>query len=124
MNSLHICSFSSGLDDMKRKDQKDVAKVLSVLRECKKFSCFEASANMTIAKTVTLAFDRNLMKSTGGHYPWTNVEVTELGEKVIAGGPIPPFTDPLLEGMVRVGKRTYVSESIAKTHGLMEYVGK
>lgn len=124
MHNVHICSFSAGLDGMKKKDQKDVAKVLAVLKECKRFSCFEATENMTIAKTVTLAYDRKLIKSVGGSFPWTDIEITPEGEQVIAGGPIPPFHDPLLDGMVRVGKRTYVSESIAKEHGLTEYIEK
>lgn len=124
MTNVHICNFSSGLDDMKRKDQKDIVKVLRVLKEYKRFSCFEATANPVIAKTVTLIIQRKLVQYTGGHYPWTNVEITELGEAVLAGGPIPPYKDPLMEGMVRVGKRTYVSESIAKEHGLTEYTEK
>ena len=33
-NAIFICGFSSGLDDMPRKDQRDIAKVLQVLERC------------------------------------------------------------------------------------------
>jgi len=119
--NIHICCFSTGIDEMKRKDQKDPAKVLAVLKAYPRFSCFEASTNPGIAKTMTLLFERKLVKNIGGAYPWTDVEITELGEAVINGAPVPPKPDPL-EGAVRIGKRVYVSKEIAEKHHLTEYV--
>ena len=40
-----VCTFSSGLDDLTRKQQGDVATVLRVLKSAGRFSAFEASAN-------------------------------------------------------------------------------
>lgn len=50
-----VCSFSSGIDDMKRYNQRDIGRVLAVLdaMPIKRFSVFEATANMTIARTMT-----------------------------------------------------------------------
>ena len=53
MTTVFICSFTSGLDDMKRKDQKDVVKVLRVLNKCNRYSVFEATENQTIAQMMT-----------------------------------------------------------------------
>ena len=94
--------FSAGLDEMKRKDQRDHLKVLSVLARTGKFSCFEASENMTIARTMTALMHGPLVESytpdeyrakpePGGAkgpdqdtYPWTFVRLTEAGRKALA----------------------------------------
>jgi hypothetical protein len=97
-SSVFICSFSSGLDDMKRKDQSDVIKVLRVLSECKRYSVFEATANMTIARMMTRLHHKSytivskdgtkkdyglLIKSVGGEYPWTKIELTDGGKRLL-----------------------------------------
>lgn len=74
-----ICSFSSGLDDMKRSDQKDMRAVLRVLDKWKRYSCFDASANDAIAKTVTDIYRLGFVKDVGGAYPWSEVELTDAG---------------------------------------------
>ncbi|OYQ41081.1 hypothetical protein CHU94_08195 [Rhodoferax sp. TH121] len=102
MTRVIVCSFSSGLDDMKRKDQRDVVKVLRILAQCGRFSVFEATANQTIAtmmdkilhKGCTLvAADgtkRNyglLLKTTGGAFPWTEIELTAGGKQLLEDNP-------------------------------------
>lgn len=108
MRGLHICSFSTGLEDLPRKKQADISEVLRVMKENGRFSCFEASANPTIAKTMDRIMQEGFAKSVGGAYPWTEVEITEKGEKAIQGlfwhG---PEEDPLKD-FVLIGKRTYV----------------
>jgi len=118
---IHICSFSTGIDEMRRQDQRDPAKVLAVLKENPRFSAFEASANQGIARTMTLLFERGLVKDVGGEYPWTIVEILPAGEEVLAGGPMPPKRDPLVDA-VRISKRTYVSKEIAIKYNLPEYI--
>lgn len=79
-----ICSFSSGLDDMNRKDQKDARKVLAVLKECGRFSVFEATANAAIASTLDYLGNEEFYKHTGGSYPWCEIEITPKGEELLA----------------------------------------
>lgn len=103
MTCVIICSFSSGLDDMKRKDQKDVVKVLRVLAKCGRYSVFEATDNQTIAtmmdritrKKCTLVgkdgVEREygrLLRRTGGEYPWTEIELTEGGKRLLEDNPV------------------------------------
>lgn len=100
MTAVYIDSFSEGLDDLKRKQQADFVFVLKFLAQAKRFSIFEATANMVIARTLTRLLNKSLtqvakdgtktafgvlLKSTGGAYPWTNVELTEGGVKFLAG---------------------------------------
>lgn len=102
MSRVIVCSFSSGLDDMKRKDQKDVIKVLRILAECGRYSVFEATANMDIARMMTRLHHKGctrvlsdgtkrpyglLIKTTGGEYPWTEVELTEGGKRLLEDNP-------------------------------------
>jgi hypothetical protein len=102
MSNLIICSFSSGLGNMKRKDQKDVVKVLRVLDQCGRYSVFEATDNQTIAammdcitrkKCTLVGKDRvereygRLLRRTGGAYPWTEIELTEGGKQLLKDNP-------------------------------------
>lgn len=102
MTTVFICSFTSGLDDMKRKDQKDVIKVLRVLDKCKRYSVFEATSNQTLAYMMTRLHHKEctmvqpdgtrreyglLIKRTGGEYPWTNIELTEGGKRLLEDNP-------------------------------------
>ena len=97
-SNIHLCSFSSGLDELTRKQQKNAASVLRVLAAEKRFSVFEASANADIAKTMdrlltnsysTIAPDGTkkdygpLLNIMGGAYPWTDVELTEGGQRLL-----------------------------------------
>ena len=80
---VHIDRFSAGLDDLSKKDQRDDAAVLRVLKRTGRFSAFEASDNEGIAATVTRLLRDKLIESIGGEYPWTKVLVTAAGEAVL-----------------------------------------
>lgn len=83
---LFIDSFSAGLDDLTRRQQGDMREVLRCLDKIKRFSCFEASDNKTIANTVTKAFKDGLIEEVGKTgYPWTKVRLTDAGRKLIEG---------------------------------------
>jgi hypothetical protein len=75
--------FSAGLDDLTRKQQGDLAIVLQVLERTKRFSAFEAIDNDTIASTMTIIMQQGYARSTGGGYPWTEVEITKKGRALI-----------------------------------------
>lgn len=94
-----ICSFSSGLDELTRKQQKDPVAVLRVLNACGRFSVFEATANQTIATMMSrlchqgFSIVRNGVRTDYGRlietdnttpYPWTKVKLTEGGERLLA----------------------------------------
>lgn len=102
MTNVIICCFSSGLDDMKRKDQRDVVKVLRVLAAAGRYSVFEATANQTIARMMDKICHKGctlvgpdgtkrtygkLLKTLGGNYPWTYVELTDGGRKLLEDNP-------------------------------------
>jgi hypothetical protein len=96
--AVHIDRFSAGLDDLTRKQQADHIAVLRVLARTKRFSCFEASENQVIAKTMDRLLWKEcttvngvekikhgvLLKRTGGEYPWTTVELTDAGKRLIS----------------------------------------
>jgi len=119
MSHVHICRFTAGLDELTRKQQKDVATVLGVLKETKRFSVFEATANQVIAKTVTVLFERGLVENTKqGAFPWTYVALTAAGERFLEDGALPPKPDAL-EGFVEVAKGVYVTPEKAKELGVI-----
>lgn len=119
MSRVHICRFTAGLDELTRKQQKDVATVLRTLKETKRFSVFEATANQVIAKTVTLVFERGLVENTKqGAFPWTYVVLTEAGERFLEDGVLPPNPNPL-GGFVEVAKGVYVTPEKAKELGVI-----
>jgi hypothetical protein len=97
-----ICSFSSGLDELKVREQADPVKVLRILALTGRYSVFEATANMTIARMMTRMHHKGctrigldgvkreyglLIKSTGGDYPWTTIELTEGGKRLLEDNP-------------------------------------
>ena len=84
MNSVFICSFTSGIDDLSRKEQAQFEPVLRVLRDTGRFSVFEATANQTIAKSMTRLMHSEYVENIGGAYPWTKVRLTPAGEKLIS----------------------------------------
>ena len=100
--SAIICSFTSGLDDMRRADQTDPIKVLRVLEKCGRFSVFEATANDAIARMMTRLYHKALIyrgKRYGGPmlkmdhsmgYPWTKVVLTDAAKALLADFPAPP----------------------------------
>lgn len=99
-----VCNFSTDLDDMKRKDQADPVKVLRVLQRTGRYSVFEATANMTIARMMTRLHHKGmtrvlpdgtrreygkLIRTVGDSgYPWTKVELTEGGKRLLEDNPV------------------------------------
>jgi hypothetical protein len=73
---VHVCSFSEGLDDLKRRQQRDVDFVLRFLEKRNRFSVFEATANDDIAETMTQIEHQKLIRRTGGAYPWIEYKLT------------------------------------------------
>lgn len=83
-SAVFVCDFSSGLDDMPRKDQRDISKVLRVLDQCGRFSVFEATDNQTIATTMTKLCHSNLIETDNScGYPWTTIKLTDAGRKLL-----------------------------------------
>lgn len=114
MRGIHICCFTSGLEDLSRKEQADLSVVLRFMRDHKRFSCFEASANPVIARTMTRICQEGFIRDIGGEYPWTNYELTDKGMKGAEGlfwhG---PEEDPMKD-FVQVGKGTWVHRNIVE----------
>lgn len=82
-SAVYIDSFSTSIDDLTRKQQGDMVTVLRCLARDKMFSAFDASANQTIARTITRLLSGGYVKDIGGGYPWTKVEITEKGLDLI-----------------------------------------
>lgn len=82
--AVFICDFSTGIDELPRKDQRDIAKVLRILDKCGRFSVFEATANQTIARTMTTLCNGPLIETDNScGYPWTMVKLTEAGRALL-----------------------------------------
>lgn len=82
--AFFVDRFSAGLDDLTRKQQACAVTVASTLARLGKFSVFEATENQTIARTMTRIAESGWFKfdhSCG--YPWTTVELTDLGRDVL-----------------------------------------
>lgn len=97
--SIIVCSFSSGLHELTRHQQGDVVAVLKTLKARGRFSSFEATANEKIATLMTrlchkgFSVVRNGARTDYGRlietdnscgYPWTKVNLTEGGERLLA----------------------------------------
>lgn len=78
-----ICSFSVGLDELPVK-QRTVPGILAFLKQAGHFSVFEATSKPQIARILDNLFKRELIAQTGGEFPWTNVALTEAGERALA----------------------------------------
>ena len=83
---VHIDRFSAGLDELTRKQQKDISCVLKVLDATGRFSVFEATENQHIAKTMDLVMKQKLVwvDREKSNYPWTYVTLTDAGRAVLA----------------------------------------
>lgn len=83
--AMYIGSFSSGLDEMPRKQQRDIAAVLRILKKCGRFSVFEATANQTIANMMDrLCRGPYIVTDHSCGYPWTKVTLTAAGEALLS----------------------------------------
>lgn len=80
---VFIDRFSAGLDELSKSDQGSTVAVMKALSKMKRFSCFEASDNQRIAKTMDGIIKRELIECSVGTYPWTYFIVTEAGQKII-----------------------------------------
>lgn len=76
----HLCVFTTGIDEMPRKDQSSISKVLGVLAKSTRFSVFEVTANPDIAKTMEDIEEAGYIKRKGGGYPWCKYEMTQKGK--------------------------------------------
>jgi len=81
--TVHICSFTVGIDELPLKQQSNLRAVLTILAETKCFSVFEATANQTIAATMDKIGRHGYIKSVGGSYPWCEIEITEKGQALL-----------------------------------------
>jgi DNA-binding HxlR family transcriptional regulator len=104
--AIHLCSFSGGLDDLPRRKQGDIREVLLAMEANprKRFSVFEATANLTIARTMTRLVHEGYIetdhKSIG--YPWTKYKLTAKGREA-AGLPPPPAPGAAPTGRAKGG---------------------
>ncbi|MFP3428779.1 hypothetical protein SB781_03415 [Paraburkholderia sp. SIMBA_061] len=87
MSAVYVDRFSAGLDDLTRKQQGDHIAVLRVLNKTGRFSCFEASENQTIARTMDFILHSDLVQTTDNGYPWTGVKLTDAGRAALEANP-------------------------------------
>lgn len=81
----HVCTFSAGLDDLTRKKQRSSIEVARVLVQTGRFSAFEASANVDIARTITRLEKQGwFVYDNSGGYPWTKATITDVGKLALA----------------------------------------
>lgn len=81
--SVHICTSSIGLDELKPKQARDLKLVLSIIAEHGRFSVFDATENKHIANTMTKLGQEGYYNRTGGSFPWCNVELTDKGRELL-----------------------------------------
>lgn len=84
--SIIVCSFTEGLDEMPRRKQRDIVEVLRVLEASprKRFSVFDATANQTIAVTMTRMVHEGYIETDNScGYPWTKYKLTDKGHEAI-----------------------------------------
>lgn len=97
--SAVLCSFTGGLDEMRRADQSNPVKVLRALEKAGRYSVFEATANDTIARMMTRLYHKALIyrgKKYGGPmlkmdhtmgYPWSRAVLTDAAKQLLADYP-------------------------------------
>ncbi len=78
-DTVFVCSFSAGLDDIPRNKRGNRKVILTVLNKAKRFSVFEATFSPAIAKTLDALFKEGYLESLGGDFPWTSVRLTKKG---------------------------------------------
>lgn len=80
-----IDSFSSGLDDLSRKDRRDDEKVLAILRAEGRVSIFEVTASEDISGTITRLQKSGRITIQVEQYPWW--KITHIDGKPLASTP-------------------------------------
>lgn len=82
MTNTFICSFTSGLHELKRRKQRDDDAALEVLRRTRRFSVFEATATYDISKTLDRLIESGRITTDNScEYPWilvTHIDGIEL----------------------------------------------
>ena len=87
MTVAHVDCFDA-LPDMTRRQQRDPLTVARALVAAGRFSVFEASANDTIARTMTrLARSGWFDFDDSCGYPWTKVTLTAAGRAALGIAP-------------------------------------
>lgn len=84
--SVFIDSFTEGLEELPRKKQRDIVEVLRTMEANprKRFSVFEATANQTIAVTMTRICQEGYVETDNScGYPWTKYKLTAKGLEAI-----------------------------------------
>jgi hypothetical protein len=85
---VHVCSTSSGLDELTRRQQANARIVLAHLEKAGRFSVFEVTANQVIAKMMDRLGDDNLIEvDNSPGFPWSSVELTDAGRALLRGEP-------------------------------------
>jgi len=83
-----VKTISVGLDELTRRQQRSSVEVARVLAQRGRFTVFEATANIDIARTI----DRLQRKDwfTFDHsvgYPWTRCALNEVGRRALKEAP-------------------------------------
>lgn len=84
--SIILCSFTEGLDELPRRKQASIVEVLRAMEAMpsKRFSVFEATANITIARTLTRLVKEGYIETDNScGYPWTKFKLTTKGLQAI-----------------------------------------
>jgi hypothetical protein len=86
--AVHLCSFTTGLDELPAKSQRDESAVLRHLSGVKRVSVFEVTATPSLANTFQYLCDAALILTDGEthEYPWIGVCLTDTGRKWMEQG--------------------------------------
>jgi hypothetical protein len=80
-----LCSFSAGLEDLPKNKRGNRKAILSVLKETKRFSVFEATFSPKLAQTLDALLGEGLLIRKGGDYPWIDVELSPEALALLEG---------------------------------------
>lgn len=85
--ALFLCSFTTGLEDIPRKQARDPLVVLARLQSNPRFSVFEATSNQIIATTLTNLKRDGLITYPipQAGYPWCRVALTDKATAALKG---------------------------------------
>jgi hypothetical protein len=82
MTRAYVDCFGA-LPAMRRREQRDTIHVGRAVALAGRFSCFEASANDTIARTMTVLCHNGWFDLEDAGYPWTKVTLTAKGRAAL-----------------------------------------
>ena len=79
MNNIHICTFSSSLSDIPKKELS-LKRVLAHLEQNPRFSSFDIPVNGKMPGIITDLFqDGYIVDTKKNGYPWIGVKITRKG---------------------------------------------